>query len=231
MLLAERHESERLRQIIKELQRHRFGRKADTLPEEQMLLGLEDVQQVATCTKPAKTKQLRKAGRSAHASAATIAEHCRRICRGSRLSSISTTRPAPAARATCTRSARTRASGWTWCRRSSALSSPDVPNAPAEPAKMASCRPTLRLIEGGLPTEATVAQVLVSKMPIICRSTGGPRSMPPGHALDRSTLADWVGPAAFLRCFAQGPSCSVWAPPYGAPNTPVQNGLRRARTG
>jgi hypothetical protein len=31
MLLAERHESERLRQIIKELQRHRFGRKAETL--------------------------------------------------------------------------------------------------------------------------------------------------------------------------------------------------------
>src|SRR6476660_4711118 len=30
MLLAERHESERLRQIIKELQRHRFGRKAET---------------------------------------------------------------------------------------------------------------------------------------------------------------------------------------------------------
>ena len=39
MLLAERHESERLRQIIKELQRHRFGRRAETLPEEQMLLG------------------------------------------------------------------------------------------------------------------------------------------------------------------------------------------------
>lgn len=47
MLLAERHESERLRQIIKKLQRHRFGRKAESLPEEQMLLGLEDVEQIA----------------------------------------------------------------------------------------------------------------------------------------------------------------------------------------
>ena len=47
MLLAERCESERLRQIIKELQRHRFGRRAETLPEEQMLLGLEEVEQVA----------------------------------------------------------------------------------------------------------------------------------------------------------------------------------------
>src|SRR6202167_3731491 len=47
MLLAERCESERLRQIIKELQRHRFGRRAETLPEDQMLLGLEDAEQVA----------------------------------------------------------------------------------------------------------------------------------------------------------------------------------------
>jgi transposase len=28
-----------------ELQRHRFGRRAETLPEDQMLLGLEDVEQ------------------------------------------------------------------------------------------------------------------------------------------------------------------------------------------
>ena len=39
MLLAERMQNERLRQIIKELQRHRFGRRAETLPEDQMLLG------------------------------------------------------------------------------------------------------------------------------------------------------------------------------------------------
>src|SRR3954447_9122664 len=45
MLLAERVQNERLRQIIKELQRHRFGRRAETLPEDQMLLGLEEVEQ------------------------------------------------------------------------------------------------------------------------------------------------------------------------------------------
>jgi hypothetical protein len=44
MLLAERVQNERLRQIINELQRHRFGRRAETLPEDQMLLGLEDVE-------------------------------------------------------------------------------------------------------------------------------------------------------------------------------------------
>lgn len=46
MLLAERAESDRLRQIIKELQRHRFGRRAESLPVDQLQLGLEEVEQV-----------------------------------------------------------------------------------------------------------------------------------------------------------------------------------------
>jgi hypothetical protein len=56
------------------------------------------------------------------------------------LSSISTTRPVRAARASCTGSARTRASGWTSCRRSSGCSSPAARNTPAGVAKMVSCR-------------------------------------------------------------------------------------------
>src|SRR5262245_56318587 len=46
MLLAERARAERLEQIIKELQRHRFGRRAETLPEDQLRLGLEDAEQI-----------------------------------------------------------------------------------------------------------------------------------------------------------------------------------------
>ncbi len=46
MLLEERAESARLRQIIKVLQRHRFGRRAESLPEDQLLLALEEVEQV-----------------------------------------------------------------------------------------------------------------------------------------------------------------------------------------
>ena len=38
-------ENERLRQIIKALQRHRFGRRAETLDADQLDLGLEDVEQ------------------------------------------------------------------------------------------------------------------------------------------------------------------------------------------
>ena len=45
MILAERAahatEAERLRQIIKEMQRHRFGRRAETLPIDQLELGLD----------------------------------------------------------------------------------------------------------------------------------------------------------------------------------------------
>jgi hypothetical protein len=55
------------------------------------------------------------------------------------------------------------------------------------------------LIEGGLPTEATVAQVLVSKyadhLPLYRQAQIYARQ---GVNLDRSTLADWVGRAAFL---------------------------------
>ena len=46
MLLAERAESERLRQIIRELQRHRFGRCAESLPEEQLQFALEEAEQI-----------------------------------------------------------------------------------------------------------------------------------------------------------------------------------------
>ena len=42
MLAAERAENERLRQIIKDPQRHRFGRRAESLPIDQLLLGLDE---------------------------------------------------------------------------------------------------------------------------------------------------------------------------------------------
>ena len=74
MLLAERVQNDRLRQIIKELQRHRFGRRAETLPEDQMLLGLEEVEQ-AEADRAAQTDGSSPADRHARA-------HRRRINRG-----------------------------------------------------------------------------------------------------------------------------------------------------
>src|ERR1700736_1102351 len=66
MLLAERMQNERLRQIIKEMQRHRFGRRAETLPEDQMLLALEEVEQTVAGDEAA-ADQMMTAERAARA--------------------------------------------------------------------------------------------------------------------------------------------------------------------
>ena len=54
MMVARDAEVERLPQVTKELQRHRFGRRAEALPEDQLLLALEEAEHVeavgwATC--------------------------------------------------------------------------------------------------------------------------------------------------------------------------------------
>ena len=51
MLAAERAENERLRKIIRELQRHRFGRRAESLPLDQLQLGLEEAEQAEAADK------------------------------------------------------------------------------------------------------------------------------------------------------------------------------------
>src|SRR6266481_3567586 len=75
MLLAERARAERLEQIVKELQRHRFGRRAETLPEDQLLLGLEDAEQIEASEK-AEKESAAPAMREKHAAS-------RRMNRGS----------------------------------------------------------------------------------------------------------------------------------------------------
>jgi transposase len=201
MLLAERIQNERLRQIIKELQRHRFGRRAETLPEDQMLLGLEEVEQTAAGDE-ARADQEKPAQRSAraekrHANRGALPVHLPRIeitvdiddktcpcCKGE-LHQIGEDRSerldiVPVQfRVLVTRRPK-------YACRSCAEG---VKQAPA-PA---------RLIEGGLPTEATVAQVLVSKyadhLPLYRQAQIYARQG--GIDLDRSTLADWVGRAAW----------------------------------
>ena len=64
MLLEERAESERLRLIIKALQRHRFGRRAESLPEDQLLLALEEAEQ-SEAAQYAKAEQSRPGEKTA----------------------------------------------------------------------------------------------------------------------------------------------------------------------
>jgi transposase len=205
MLIAERAahaaEAERLRQIIKALQRHRFGRRAETLPIDQLELALEEVEQGeaeadAKVEAAAPEKKTERA-RTRRTNRGSLPGHLPRIetivdiedktcpcCQGvlhqigedvsERLDVI----PAQF-RVLVTRRPKYA------CR----ACEEGVVQAPA-PA---------RLIEGGLPTEALVAHVLTAKFadhcPLYRQAQIYARQ---GVELDRSTLADWVGRAAFL---------------------------------
>jgi transposase len=200
MLIAERVRSERLVQIIKELQRHRFGRRAETLPEDQLLLALEDVEQ-AEASDEAASEETAPVDRAARAQK-------RRMNRGSlpgHLPRIEMTVDIEDKTCPC-------------CRGLLHPIGEDVSErldiVPAQFRVLVTRRPRYacrsceeavaqapapaRLIEGGIPTEATVAHVLISKyadhLPLYRQAQIYARQ---GINLDRSTLADWVGRAAF----------------------------------
>ncbi|HJY18960.1 MAG TPA: IS66 family transposase [Xanthobacteraceae bacterium] len=201
MLIAERVQNERLRQIIKELQRHRFGRRAETLPEDQMLLGLEDVEQAAASEEVA-------------AEAADPAERANRTTKR-QMNKGSLPKHLPRVEMVVDIVDRT----CPCCGKPLHRIGEDIGErldiVPAQFRVLVVRRPKYgcracenvvvqapapaRLIEGGLPTEATVAQVLVAKyadhLPLYRQAQIYARQ---GIELDRSTLADWVGRAAFL---------------------------------
>ena len=201
MLAEERAENERLRQIIKELQRHRFGRRAESLPVDQLLLGLEEAEQVEAESFAGEEaadpgKHIERA-RKRRANRGSFPAHLPRI---EQIINV-TERSCPC------------------CRGQLHVMGEDVSErldiVPAQFRVLVLRRPKYacrscedvvvqapapaRLIEGGIPTEATVAQVLVSKyadhLPLYRQTQIYARQ---GVALDRSTLAEWVGRAAFL---------------------------------
>jgi transposase len=200
MLVAERIRSERLVQIIKDMQRHRFGRRAETLPADQLLLALEDVEQSeaeAAAEAEAKSSATRAEGaRKRRANRGALPAHLPRIetvvdieskvcpccCGelhriGEDVSEKLDVVPAQFQVLVVRR--------------------PKYACRTCEDAVIQAPAPA-RLIEGGLPTEATVAHVLVSKyadhLPLYRQAQIYERQ---GIHLDRSTLADWVGRAAF----------------------------------
>jgi transposase len=201
MLLAERAESERLRQIIKELQRHRFGRRAESLPEEQLQLGLEDIEQVDAASQ-AESEAIAPVERQKHVAR-------RRMNRGSlpaHLPRIETlvdiaSKICPGCSGQLHRIGEDVAERLDIVPaqfRVLVVRRPKYACRTCEDVVVQAPAPA-RLIEGGLPTEATVAQVLVSKyadhLPLYRQAQIYARQ---GVNLDRSTLADWVGRAAFL---------------------------------
>ena len=188
----------RLKAILDAFMRHRFGARSEKLDADQLQLGLEDVEtaiagaEAANDAKagPARSDRPRKGNRGA------LPDHLERIeqvidieeqacpcCGGAlhrigedvaeRLDVVPTT-----FRVLVTRRPRY------GCRSCEGA----VVQAPAPP----------RIVEGGLPTEALIAHVLVAKyadhLPLYRQAQIYARQ---GIALDRSTLADWVGRAAW----------------------------------
>jgi transposase len=194
-------ESTRLRTIIQALQRHRFGRRSEQLDPDQLALGLEDTEQALSAAE-AKEDATRPASRRSAR---------RRINRGAlpkSLPRIETVIDIERRSCPCCGGA-LHAIGEDVAERLDVIpvqfrvlvvrrpkyacrACPGtVVQAPAPP----------RLIEGGLPTEALIAHVIVGKyadhLPLYRQAQIYTRQ---GIELDRSTLADWVGRAAwFLR--------------------------------
>jgi transposase len=200
MLLAERARAERLEQIIKAMQRHRFGRRAESLPEDQLLLGLEEAEQA-------------EAAEEAHHEQADPAERKSRAARRRRnrgalpahLPRIETLIDIEDPACPCCRNLLHRIGEDVSERldivpaqlRVLVVRRPKYACRACEDGVVQAPAPA-RVIEGGLPTDALVAQVLVSKyadhLPLYRQAQIYARQ---GISLDRSTLADWVGRAAW----------------------------------
>src|SRR4051795_10418015 len=194
MLLEERAESERLRQIIKALQRHRFGRRAESLPEDQLLLGLEEAEQVEAAghAQAEEAAPTEKTARSAQ----------RRVNRGAlpaHLPRVETLVDVASTVCPCCSGPLHRIGEDVSERldivpaqvRVVVIRRPKYACRACEDGVMQAPAPA-RLIEGGLPTDGAVAQVLVAKyadhLPLYRQAQIYARQ---GVTLDRSTLADW----------------------------------------
>lgn len=107
MVLARDVENARLIQIIKELQRHRFGRRAETLPEDQLLLGLEEAEQIEAAGEEEAEGAYPDQRQQRPPNAGPTGVHCRRIFLVSRWSSTSRSMPVRTAAMACIGSAKT----------------------------------------------------------------------------------------------------------------------------
>lgn len=199
-LEARDQEIDRLSAIIKELQRHRFGRRSEQLDPDQLALALEEIEQTLSAAEAADEKSQAappdKPVRRRKINRGTLPPHLPReevvldladkscaccgglkVCIGEDVSERLDVVPAQF-KVIVTRRPKYA------CRTCRS----EVAQAPAPE----------RLIENGLPTEAMVAQVIVAKyadhLPLYRQAQIYARQ---GIVLDRSTLADWVGRAAF----------------------------------
>ena len=195
LLDEERAENERLREIIRAMQRHRFGRRAESLPEDQLLLGLEEAEQ-AEAAGHADTEQ---AAPPAERAARPAVRRVKRGALPAHLPRVETVVDLENTMCPCCAGPLHRIGEDVSERldivpaqvRVVVIRRPKYACRGCEDAVVQAPAPA-RLIEGGLPTDAAVAQVLVSKyadhLPLYRQAQIYARQ---GVSLDRSTLADW----------------------------------------
>jgi transposase len=194
-------ERDRLCAIIRELQRHRFGRRSEQLDPDQLALALEEVEQSVAAIE---AEEARAPARPV-SSAAPVRRKLNRGALPAHLPRIETVIEVADKTCPC-------------CHAAMHQIGEDVAErldiVPAQfrvlvvrrpkyacracPGTLVQAAAPPRLIEGGLPTEALIAHVIVSKyadhLPLYRQAQIYARD---GIALDRSTLADWVGRAAW----------------------------------
>ena len=206
LLLAERAQSDRLRHLLAQLRRAHFGRKSEKIDTDQLNFGLEDIE-TAVAAEEAKLEKADVALKAANtrkrrANRGHLPAHLPREevviepgakacpCCGGELHQIGEDRSerldkVPAKlRVLVTRRPKYA------CRSCEKAGADDIAGIVQAPAPA-------RLIEGGIPTEALVADVLVSKyadhLPLYRQAQIFARE---GLVIDRSTLCHWVGFAA-----------------------------------
>ena len=195
-------EIERLQSIVDAFMRHRFGARSEQLDPDQLQLGLEDVETALGQARAARDAAIGKpsSDRPRKANRGSLPAHLERIEQVVDVEEVDGIRACPCCggalhqigedvaerldvvpitfRVLVTRRPRY------GCRSCESA----IVQAPA-PA---------RIVEGGIPTEALIAQVLVAKyadhLPLYRQAQIYARQ---GIQLDRSTLADWVGRAAW----------------------------------
>jgi len=191
---------DRLRLIIKALQRHQFGRRSERLDPDQLQLGLEELEQTVASAEAsaaaAKVAPRPRAPRSRERNLGALPAHLPRVEQVIEIEAK-----------TCP-----------CCSGALHVIGEDVAErldvVPAQFRVLVTRRPKYacracegavvqapapgRIVEAGLPTEALLAQVIVSKyadhLPLYRQAQIYARQ---GVALDRSTLADWVGRTAW----------------------------------
>jgi transposase len=193
-------ESERLRAIIKELQRHRFGARSEKLDPDQLALALEELEQTAAAAEAAEEQAANPAGTKRAPRRRNLGHLPAHLPRIEKVIDI--------ADRTCP-----------CCAGQLHQIGEDVSErldvVPAQFQVIVTRRPKYgcracegavvqapalaHAVEGGLPTEALIAQVIVAKYadhsPLYRQSQIYARQ---GIELDRATLADWVGRAAWF---------------------------------